>query len=109
MAACQRGKKDGRSGKKDDCGERKHAKSEATTGRKHSMRACKKTCTRKATTRRKNNTHMRGRPNVGRVRVLVIHCKWLKSLIYRNIDTHVSYRGWFTFCISSAFVMFYRS
>jgi hypothetical protein len=39
---------------------------------------------------RKNNTCMGGRPNVGRVRVLVMHCKWLKSLIEINIDTQVS-------------------
>jgi hypothetical protein len=33
---------------------------------------------------RKNNTRMGGRPNVGRVRVLVIHCKWMKSpIIYK--------------------------
>jgi hypothetical protein len=41
---------------------------------------------------RKNNTCMGGRPNVGRVRVLVIHCKWLKIPIDINIDTQVSYR-----------------
>jgi hypothetical protein len=64
----------GRSGKKDDRGERKCAESEATTGRKHNTRACKKACTRKATAGRKNNTHMRGRPNVSRVRVLVMYC-----------------------------------
>jgi hypothetical protein len=46
----------GRSGKKDDHGERKHAESEATTQRKHNMRACKKACTRKATNGRRNNT-----------------------------------------------------
>jgi hypothetical protein len=43
---------------------------------------------------RKNNTCMGGRPNVGRVRVLVIHSKWLKSLIDINIDTQVSYKSW---------------
>jgi hypothetical protein len=37
----------------------------------------------------KEEQHMRmgGRTNIGRVRVLVIHCKWLKSPIYINIDT----------------------
>jgi hypothetical protein len=30
---------------------------------------------------------MGGIPNFSRVRVLVIHCKWIKSLIYINIDT----------------------
>ena len=34
-----------------------------------------------------------GIPNDVRVRVLVIHCKWLKSPIYINRDTQVSYRG----------------
>jgi hypothetical protein len=47
----------GRSGKKDDRGERKRAKTEVIAGGKRSMRACKKTCTRKATAGRKNNTH----------------------------------------------------
>jgi hypothetical protein len=46
----------GQSGKKDDHGERKHAESEATTGRKRSMHACKKACTRKATAGWRNNT-----------------------------------------------------
>jgi hypothetical protein len=78
----------GRSGKKDDHGERKHAETEVTAGGKHNTRACKKVCTRKATAGRKNNMHrMGGRPNVGRVRVLVIYCKWMKSLKYINIDT----------------------
>jgi hypothetical protein len=45
------------SGKKDDHGERKHSESGAIAGRKHNMRACKKACTRKVTTGRKNNTH----------------------------------------------------
>jgi hypothetical protein len=45
----------GQSGKKDDRGERKCAESEATTGRKRSMHACKKACTREATAGRKNN------------------------------------------------------
>jgi hypothetical protein len=47
----------GRSGKKDDRGERKHAETEVTAGGKHNTRACKKACTRKATAGRKNNTH----------------------------------------------------
>jgi hypothetical protein len=38
----------GKSGKKDDHGERKHAETEVTAGGKHNMRACKKACTRKA-------------------------------------------------------------
>jgi hypothetical protein len=38
------------SGKKDDHGEIKREKSEATSRRKRSMHACKKACTRKATT-----------------------------------------------------------
>jgi hypothetical protein len=46
----------GRSGKKDDRGERKCAEMEVTTGGKHNTHACKKACTRKATTRRKNST-----------------------------------------------------
>ena len=33
------------------------------------------------------HTHMGGRPNVGRVRVFVIHCKWMKNPIDINIDT----------------------
>jgi hypothetical protein len=47
----------GRSGKKDDHGERKHAEMEVTAGRKHNTRACKKACTRRATTGRRSNTH----------------------------------------------------
>jgi hypothetical protein len=47
----------GRSGKKDDHGERKRAEMEVTAGRKHSMRACKKVCTRRPTTGRRNNMH----------------------------------------------------
>jgi hypothetical protein len=43
--------------------------------------------------------HMGGRPNVDRVRVLVIHCKWLKSPIYINIDMQVLYKGWFSFVL----------
>jgi hypothetical protein len=46
----------GRSGKKDDCGERKRTETEVTAGRKNNMCACKKMCTREATTGRKNNT-----------------------------------------------------
>jgi hypothetical protein len=46
----------GRSGKKDDCGERKRAETEVTVGGKHSTCACTKTCTRKASAGRKNNT-----------------------------------------------------
>jgi hypothetical protein len=46
-----------RSGKKDDHGERKHAEMEVTAGRKHNMCACKKACTRRATTGRRSNTH----------------------------------------------------
>ena len=45
------------SGNKDDRGERKHAESESIAGWKRSMHACKKACTRKATTGRKNNMH----------------------------------------------------
>jgi hypothetical protein len=33
------------------------------------------------------HTRMRGRPNVGRVRVLVMYCKWMKSPKRINIDT----------------------
>jgi hypothetical protein len=47
----------------------------------------KKACTRKATAGRKNNMRMGGRPNDGRVRVLVRYCKWLKSQKCINIDT----------------------
>jgi hypothetical protein len=46
----------GRRGKKDDHGERKHAKTEVTAGRKHSTCACKKSCTMKEKIGRKNNT-----------------------------------------------------
>ena len=46
----------GRSGKKDDCGERKRAETEVTTIRKNNTCACKKMCTREATVGRKNNT-----------------------------------------------------
>jgi hypothetical protein len=46
----------GRSGKKDVCGERKHAETEVTAGRKNNTCACKKMCTREATAGRKNNT-----------------------------------------------------
>jgi hypothetical protein len=45
----------GQSGKKDDHGERKCAEMEVIVGRKHSMCACEKMFTRKATTRWKNN------------------------------------------------------
>jgi hypothetical protein len=55
------------------------------------------------------HARMGGIPNVGRVRVLVIHCKWLKSPIYINRDIQVSYRVWLSFCISSAFVISYHS
>jgi hypothetical protein len=33
------------------------------------------------------HTHMGVRPNVGRVSVFVIHCKWMKNPIDINIDT----------------------
>jgi hypothetical protein len=46
----------GRSGKKDDRGERKCAEMEVTAGGKHNMHTCKKACTRKAIAGRKNNT-----------------------------------------------------
>jgi hypothetical protein len=36
---------------------------------------------------------MAEKPNVRRVRVLVIFCKWLKSPKCINIDMKVSYRG----------------
>jgi len=55
------------------------------------MRTCKKVC-KESDSWRKKNTRTRGIPNIGRVRVLVIHCKWLKSLIDINIDMQVSYR-----------------
>jgi hypothetical protein len=48
----------GKSGKKDDHGERKHVEIEVTVGGKHNMRACKKACTRKETTGRKISTHL---------------------------------------------------
>jgi hypothetical protein len=56
LLAAGQGKKKGRSGKKDDRGERKRAETEVTAGGKHNTRACKKACTRKATAGRKNNT-----------------------------------------------------
>ena len=46
----------GRSGKKDDCGERKRAETEVTNGGKQRTCACKKTCTRKETIGRNNIT-----------------------------------------------------
>jgi hypothetical protein len=45
------------------------------------------------------HARMGGRPNFSRFRVLVIHCKWLKILIYINIDMQVSERGWFSFVL----------
>jgi hypothetical protein len=47
---------------------------------------------------RKNNTHMGGRPNDGRIRVFVIFHKWLKSQKCIYIDTKVSYRGLVDHC-----------
>ena len=42
---------------------------------------------------KEKHARMGGRPNIGRVRVLVMLCKWLKSPKCKNIDTQVSYRG----------------
>jgi hypothetical protein len=49
-------------------------------------------CTKESDNWRRNNTRMRERPNVIRVRVLVIFCKRMKSPKCINIDTKVSYR-----------------
>ena len=46
----------GRSGKKDDRGERKHAETKVTARGKHGTHGCKKVCTRKVTDGRKNST-----------------------------------------------------
>jgi hypothetical protein len=91
----------GRRGKKNDHGKESVQKTEVTTGKRTSTRACKKACTKESDSWRKNwrknNMRMGEKPNVRRVRVLVIFCKWLKSPKCINIDTKVSYRGvcWF--------------
>jgi hypothetical protein len=69
----------GQSGKKDDRGERKRAETEATTGRRHAQG--------KRQLEKEQHACMGGIHNVGRVRVLEIYCKWLKSSKYINIDT----------------------
>jgi hypothetical protein len=56
------------------------------------MSECKKACIEENDNWRKNNTCMGDKPSVRRVRVLVIFCKWLKSLKCINIDTKVSYK-----------------
>jgi hypothetical protein len=56
----------GRSGKKDDCGERKRAETKVTARRKNNTCACKKMCTREATAGRKNNTRTWYRFHVNR-------------------------------------------
>jgi hypothetical protein len=48
----------GKSVKKDNRGERKRAETEVTVEGKQIMHACKKACTRKETTGRKNNMHV---------------------------------------------------
>jgi hypothetical protein len=63
-----------RSGKKDDRGERKHAESEATTGRKHNMHMQESMHKESDNWKEEQHVHMRGRPNVSRVRVLVMYC-----------------------------------
>jgi hypothetical protein len=62
----------GRSGKKDDRGERKCAESEATIGRKRSMQ--ESVHEESDSWMEEHHTHMGGRPNIGRVRVLVMNC-----------------------------------
>jgi hypothetical protein len=81
----------GRRGKKNDRGKESVQKTEVTTGKRTTC-ACKKACTKESDSWRKNNTRMGERPNVRRVRVLVIFCKRLKSPKCINIDTKVSYR-----------------
>jgi hypothetical protein len=72
----------GQSGRKDDHGkERTHA---------HMQESMHK----ESDNWRKNITCMGGIPNFDRVRVLVIHCKWLKIPIDINIDMQVSEKGW---------------
>jgi hypothetical protein len=77
----------GRSGKKDDRGERKRAETEVTAGGRTTRAHARKRAQGKRQLEEEQHTCMGGRPNVGRVRVLVIHCKWLKSPIDINIDT----------------------
>jgi hypothetical protein len=56
------------------------------------MHACKKECTKKSDSWRKNNMCMAEKPNVRRVRVLVIFFKSLKIPKCINIYMKVSYR-----------------
>jgi hypothetical protein len=56
------------------------------------MCECKKSCIEGSDSWRKNNTRMGEKTSIRRVRVLVIFCKWLKSLKCINIDMKVSYR-----------------
>jgi hypothetical protein len=77
----------GQSGKKDDRGERKHAETEVTAGGKHNTHMQESMHKGSDNWEEEQHMHMGGRPNVGRVRVFVIHCKWMKSPIDINIDT----------------------
>jgi hypothetical protein len=75
----------GRSGKKDDRGERRHAETEVNNWRetKHVHMQERE---HKGSNIWEEQQHicMGGIPNIGRVRVFVIHCKQLKSSIYIN-------------------------
>jgi hypothetical protein len=63
------------SGKKDDCGERKHVETEVTIGRKQNTLACKKSVHKESDNwKEEKHAHMRGRPNVSRFIVLVMYC-----------------------------------
>jgi hypothetical protein len=67
---------------------KKMQKLEVTTGKKHKESDMQESVHKESDSwKEEQHACMGGRPNVGRVRVLVIHCKWLKSPIYINIDT----------------------
>jgi hypothetical protein len=77
----------GRSGKKDDHGERKLAETEVTAGGKHNMRDARKHAQEKGQLKEEQHARMGGRPNIGKIRVLVMYFKRLKIPKCINIDT----------------------
>jgi hypothetical protein len=82
----------GRREKKNDCGKESVQKTEVTTGKRTTRAHARKHAQMKATTGGRT-TRMVKRPNLRRVRVLIIFYKWMKSPKCITIDTKVSYRS----------------
>jgi hypothetical protein len=75
-------------------------KTEVTTGKRTTRVHARKCAQRKAKTGGRT-TWMGERPNVRRVRVLIIFCKWLKRSKCINIDMEISYSSccFFDYCV----------